>query len=207
MQAPSMIRPQLRLGGDLPLVDVGVIASALVLLACGAAFAHFSAAPSRWTSLLGNSVRLQLPARWSVDQEGGIIAVHPPSLGDVPSTLEIRPLRPVGVDMASVWLDVMTARVEAERANWGTSYRVLRSEQKKAFGQHPSSWTYFAAVRDPGGVLSGAAVLPVVVVGVDIVLTTSQGRAYHLAAWAPAAEFEDPDSPIQNLLNSLQILR
>lgn len=200
-------RPWLRLNPYLPVADWRVLLVASSLLGAGAAYSYASRVPARWMLLAEGSVRLELPAGWSLDSSKNVYSAHPPSLGDVSPTLQVRALRLTQPHRVAAWLDLMAERAEQSRAMWGAAYRVLRSEEKKAFGKHPSLWTYFSVVRDPDDAVAGAAVLPVVVVGVDIVVATREGNAYHIAAWAPAPEFEDPKSDVQRLLGSLQIIR
>jgi hypothetical protein len=99
-----------------------------------------------------------------------------------------------------MWVDLTLARIEQSTQQSGVGYRVLSSDSKLAFGNHPATLTYHALVKDPPGSAPGAAVLPVVVEGMDALVITASGKAWRVSAEAPVGQRHE----LERVLDSLR---
>lgn len=190
-----------------PLFDPAVWLVAVICLTLGALYAWTSVVRQHEVKALDGAVRLELPARWTFEESEGVYEAHLPSLGKLGPSLQIRPIAAPEEGITPKFIDMEVAKMDEARSESGQAYRVLKTEDRRAFGGHKSAWSYAALVQDPPGAGEGAAVLPEVMEGVDILVTTRGGRVYHVAAWAPAPWLEDPDHPLGDALRSIVFKR
>lgn len=186
-------------------VDMPVLVLSALLLLGGTAFAGASAPPDRTARAFGGMVKVTLPAGWTGSRRGDIYVVRQPRLDGYAPSIVIRKLQPPGGDPDPMWVDLALAQMDRETQESGIGYRVLSTEERLAFGNHPATFTYYAIVRDPPGTLPGAAVLPAIVGGIDVLVITNGRRAWRISASAPADEMGDRDSPIRRTLESVRL--
>jgi hypothetical protein len=184
--------------------DLSVVLIAVLALAAGAGYRHAVVTPARTVEGLEGTVRVEVPAGWGVDRDEQRLLVHRPALGEISPTLRVERLSTADGELTPSFVDLQLARIERKRARSGMGYRVLDAEERTAFGGHESSWTHYALVRDPPGTQGGDPVMPVVVEGYDVLVTTGDGRAYHIAAWARASG-PQRSGLIRNVIRSLVI--
>ena len=107
----------------------------------------------------------------------------------------------------ALFIDLEVTRMQEARAATGAGYRVLHVDERDAVGGHRSTWIWYAIVRDPPGAEPGAAVFPIVVVGVDLLVVTDQGSAWHVAAFEPLHESPDDEGNLRAIVEGLRISR
>ncbi len=188
-----------------PRIDAALWLVAIVLIATGWFFARSTFEPARPMTALSGEVELTLPEGWASNELGSTYTASPASLGAVGASLSVTRVA-VPADLSSpVFFDLELARFERDTAESGMAFRVLLTEENTAFGDHQCSWTHYAIVRDPDGAATGAAVLPVVVRGVGILVQTDDGRLYRVAAEAPADQFSLEAGALARAVRSLRI--
>jgi len=203
-------------------MDLPLLAAAGLLLAGGAAYAAGTAPAAHEVNALDGRITVSLPAGWAGDEHDGVFEARPPSLDGVPPTLSVAPVTPAEAappareageylmgeapaePAGGAALDVEIARMEERRQRSGVGYRVLRTEEREAFGGHPSAFTHYAIVRDPPGTAPGSAHLPEVVVGVDVLVQTPDGLV-QISASGPPDAMRGEGSEISDMLDSMRI--
>jgi hypothetical protein len=180
-------------------VDLPVLVIAFFFVAGGYVYAHSSVPPARVTRAFGGELRVTLPAGWSGARHGNAYIVTQPRLDGMSPTLLIESIEPPEGGPDPMWVDLTLARIEQSTQSSGVGYRVLSSDSKLAFGNHPATLTYHALVKDPPGTAPGAAVLPVVVEGIDALVTTAAGRAWRVSAEAPLGQRQDLDRVLDSV--------
>ncbi len=195
----------LRLSQSLRLVDIPVVLIAFGFLAFGFFSRQQGVTPDRQIELFGKQVQIQVPSGWVVEKLGTLCRIHPPMLGEIAPTLEIRHIKADTQGFAPTFMDIQMTRIEKQRADSGSNYRILQTEDKKAFGTYRSLWSHFAIVRDPPGMQEGAAVLPVVIQGVDILVMASAQHAFHVTASAPSDLYQRLGHAIHEGISNIRI--
>lgn len=188
-----------------PRIDWALWLVAIVLVATGWFFARSTFEPARQMTALSGEVELTLPEGWASSELGSTYTASPASLGTIGASLQITRVAVPGELSSPVFFDLELARFERDTADSGMAFRVLQTEEKAGFGDHQCSWTHYAIVRDPAGAATGAAVLPVVVQGVGILVQTEDGRLYRISAEAPADEFSLEAGALARAISSLRI--
>jgi hypothetical protein len=207
-------------------VDIPVLVVASIVLVGGFAYARTTEPAARDVTAFGGKVRLRLPSGWCGARHEGAYEAERPTLGGIAPTLRIEritparwpregerppegeylvPRAPREAPPPELSLDHEIARMELRRETSGVGYRVLRTEEREAFGGHPAHFTEYALVREPPGATAGGAHLPILVVGTDVLVRVGE-RLYQISIQGPADEIDD-DHPIHELLRSVRISR
>ncbi len=188
-------------------LDAALLASTALLLAAGFSYARATTPGARHVTALGGALVLTVPRGWSGAAEPGRYRTSAPGLSDHGATLSVREIAVPGggPGLPADFVDLELARIERVTARSGVGYRVIETEERAAFGQSRSHWTHYAIVRDPRGSAPGAAVLPAVLRGVDVLVTTGAGRAFHVQAEAPADVFGEQTGPLRRTIESVRI--
>jgi len=173
-----------------PRLDPAVWLMTALLIGGGVAFARGSAPPAHTVTAFDGAVTATVPSGWASYEEEGHLLIHKPTIDEISPTVEVRPLE---TDGDPLFADLALARLHHQRAETGVGYRVLHAEDRPSFGGHQASFTHYAIVQDPPGVEPGAAVLPLLVVGVDVLVLTDDGRAYHVASYETRDTDDDTD--------------
>lgn len=189
-------RPTLATDGSIWLV-------ALLLLGGSYGFSMTTQPPARTVDALDGAVAVTLPSGWAHHEEGGTVTAEHPSMDGMPPTLSVRrldeELDPMGRDLA-------IARMEEERADHGVGFRVLHvDERTDAFGGNEATLVWWAMSQDPPGSRPGDAVIPLVVEGVDALVLTPGGEAFHVEAFE-ATHGIDVEDELQDVLRQLRIV-
>jgi hypothetical protein len=216
------------LSNSVPRVDLGVLGIAALLLASGLAYARGTIPGVRHVKAQDGAIRMTLPAGWvGTERAGRFIARKPSLVAAVPTTVEIARVIPAPRPRAAEageFLDAAEApappapdpalatetelaRMEEERRRSGVGHRVLETEEKNAFGGHRSVWSHWALVRDPAGTSAGAAVLPVVVRGVDVLVPRGDRGFWRVSAEAPASADGALDPEVVRAIESVRLAR
>jgi hypothetical protein len=174
------------------------------------------------------AVRMTLPAGWvGTERAGRYVARKPTLVAAVAPTVQVTRVDPSArpaAAQAGEFLDAAEAspasapdpelatetelaRMEEERRQSGSGYRVLETEEKNAFGGHRSIWSHWALVRDPAGTSAGAAVLPVVVRGVDVLVPRGDRGFWRVSAEAPASADGALDAEVVRAIESVRLGR
>lgn len=96
--------------------------------------------------------------------------------------------------------DIELLKLEEKHRQDGTGFRVLNTEEKKAFGGHHSIWSWFALVQE-ASLKQG---IPSVLYGVDVVtIVEGTNEVYTISAWGPTTEWDH--SNIEQLINGVTI--
>ena len=198
-------QPTISIRAVQPRLDWAVWAVAASLLLAGWAVSRTTAEPEREITALDGAVSLILPTGWSGTEHEDSYSAGPAGLGEIIPSITVTRLAVPDGGVSPFYVDLQMARIEQATADTGVGYRVLSTAETEAFGGHPSSWTYYAIVREPPRAGAGAAVLPVVVQGVDVLVTTEDGQAFKISASAPVDEFSIESGPIGIVMESLQI--
>lgn len=198
-------RPPIAIDAAVPRVDWLVWLVAASLLVVGWITSRSIIGPEREVTALDGEISMDLPAGWNSSEHYNSFTVGPAAFGDITPTVAITRLDVPDDGPDPVFVDLQMARIEQATANTGVGYRVLSTSEMEAFGGHSTSWTYYAMVREPPGSSSGAAVLPIVVQGVDVLVTTEDGQAFSVSASAPSDAFSTETGPIHKVLSSLRI--
>lgn len=218
----------IRVLGSIPRFDLPVLAVAALLLAGGLAYARSTVPAARPVRAFGGAVQLTLPAGWAGRERGGVYTARRASLDGLGPSLVVRsvppPARPepeegvggagfVGAvepdpaHDAAIAFETALARMEEERRQSGVGHRILDAEEKNAFGGHPSTWSHYAIVREPPGTTPGAAVVPIVVRGVDVLVRRRDGGLWQVSAEAVAAPGGALDEELVRALEDLRVSR
>jgi hypothetical protein len=218
----------LGLVGSFPRVDAPVLAIAALLLAGGLAYARSTVPGARPVRALGGELRLTLPAAWVGSEHDGVYTARRASIEALGPSIEVRAVAPPpreaaaeagdedflfaasapsGAHDAALAVENELARMEDERRQSGAGYRVLQSEEKRAFGGHRSTWSHFAIVRDPPGTRPGVAIVPLVVRGVDVLVPRRDGGCWRVSAEAPAEPGGALDEGVTRTLEGLRLGR
>ncbi len=159
----------------------------------------------------GGQVLIPLPPGWSSHENTQ--GEHPTFVAQVPTIEGLSPtmrVEPVEAHDESgtgaLFRDLEVARMQEARASEGVGYRVLDIDERQPEEGPQSTWVWYALVRDPPNVAPGAAVLPVVVLGVDVLVTTGAGHAWHVAASQPARGGPDDKDTLRRLVEGLRFL-
>ncbi|MGB0680118.1 MAG: hypothetical protein ACPGUV_10695 [Polyangiales bacterium] len=184
-------------------VDWPVLVVTALLLTAAATYAWAQQPAAQSVQAFGGRVTLTLAPGWHLEPRDGMLFARPAAVDDPMAGLSIRRLHASRASRPPdpALLDLHLAQVESSRARSGHGYRVLRTEQTRSFGGHAALWTHYALVRDPQDHAPGAAVLPVVVRGVDVVLHVAGGDLYHVATWGTtqASNHADPAAILASL--------
>lgn len=182
-----------------------------VLLAGSVAYGRAAAPTAREVRAFEGRVLFPLPAGWSGHEETSgehraFVAQRPTVQGLAPTVL-VEPVEPPdegGAD--ALFRDLEVARMQEVRASRGVGYRVLHIDERAPEGGPRSTWVWYAIVRDPPNVPAGAAVLPIVVVGADVLVITEAGNAWHVAAFQPAHSGADDEAALRRIVEGLRFL-
>lgn len=189
-------RPTLMTDGSVWLV-------ALLLLGGSYAFAQGTQQPARTVDALDGAVSLTLPSGWAHHEGGGGLTAEHPSMDGMPPTLAVRRLEDELDPMA---IDLAITRMEEDRASHGVGYRVLHVEEADdVFGGNRATLVWWAMSQDPPGSQPGEAVIPLVVEGVDALVVTPGGDAFHVEAFQ-ATHGVDVADELQRVLGGLRIV-
>ncbi len=185
--SPSGSSTEPRPAESRPSADVGVALVAALLAGSGLAYAHETAPPARRVFAFDGAMSASLPGGWSGHEEEGRFVAQLPGLEGISPTVVVEPLEvPSDPEQAALFHDLELARMQESRASRGVGFRVLHVEERASVeGSGGETWVWFAIVRDPPGTQAGDAVLPVIVHGVDVLVTTAAGRAFHVGAFEP----------------------
>lgn len=195
-------KPPLRLVSGLRAWDPSIIAVVAVVMLGVGVYRREILSPVKKVRALGGAVRASLPPGWNADETKDQVILRKPALSTIAPTVVIRKLSEL---MTPSLLDAELARIEASRASSGIGYRVLEAQERSSFGGHPTHWTRYALIVEPRAAGSSQIMLPVLIEGVDVLVTPSHGSAYHVAAWTTASNFQDPDCELKNVIESLQL--
>lgn len=192
-------------------MDWGPWVITLALLAGSVAYARTTAPAPRDVHAFDGRVVFSLPAGWSfsedeLDDDHRVFVAQRPSLDPIHPTVMVEPVEVEGTADA-LFVDLEVTRMQEARAERGVGYRVLHVDERDAVGGHKSTWIWYAIVRDPPGAEPGAAVLPIVVVGVDVLVITEEGSAWHVAAFEPLHESPDDEGNLRAIVEALRISR
>lgn len=195
----------------LPRMDWGPWVLTVALLAGSVAYARTTAPAARDVHGFDGHVVFSLPAGWSfsedtVSEDHRVFVAQQPSLNPIHPTVLVEPVEVEG-NADALFVDLEVTRMQEARARAGVGYRVLHVDERDAVGGHKSTWIWYAIVRDPPDVQAGAAVLPIVVVGVDVLVVTDRGRAWHVAAFEPLHESPDDEGHLRAIVEGLRISR
>jgi len=185
------------------LTDGSIWLVALLLLGGSYGFSMTTQPAARTVDALDGAVAVTLPSGWAHAEEGSTITAEHPSMDGMPPTLSVRRLEeeldPMGRDLA-------IARMEEERADHGVGFRVLHvDELTDAFGGNEATLIWWAMSQDPPGSRPGDAVIPLVVEGVDALVITPGGEAFHVEAFE-ATHGIDVEDELQDVLRQLRIV-
>ncbi|HJK93762.1 MAG TPA: hypothetical protein RMH85_25700 [Polyangiaceae bacterium LLY-WYZ-15_(1-7)] len=203
MTSSEGARHTLRVEERQPAFDLGVWAVVVLLLGGGLAYARSTSPGPRTVNAFEGDVSFRLPGGWSAHEDEERFVAQRPSLGELAPTVEVVSMETPEAGADALWHDLAITRLQEERASSGAGYRVLHMEEREAFGGQ-STWIWYALVRDPPSVEPGAAVLPVVVVGTDVLVTQESGRAWHVAAFEPA-HGDDDEGELRSVVEGLRI--
>lgn len=219
--AAGPVVPEVHMAPAPAAVDWPVWVVAAVALAAAVLYRDSYTASAERVSVISDQIHLVSPAGWAGSlQEDGSYVIHPPALEAYPPTLRVLELGAEGEDPApeeegaeeatdsetEPSVTELANQVRAHRRSMSTAYRVLQTRQTKSFGGHPALWTYYATVLDPPGTLPGDAVVPLVVIGVDIVVRPSDGKTFLVEAHLAASDFSAfQQSELPAVLDSLVI--
>jgi len=143
---------------------------------------------------LGGKVSVTLPRGWTGESQESSVVAGPARVDLTASQLEIAHLARENVDAE---LELLS--LEETRRRNGYGYRVLRTEQKAAFGAAETMWSWYAMAVDPPGDRGGKA-LPEVVRGVDVVIPTSR---LSVSLRGPAEELSE--AQMVSLLSTVEV--
>jgi len=197
-------------------MDWGPWVVTLALLAGSIAYARASAPAPRDVHAFDGHVVFSLPAGWSfsedrLDDDHRVFVAQRPSLEPIHPTVVVEPVEVEG-EADALFIDLEVTRMQEARAARGVGYRVLHVDERDGstgdgVGGHKSTWIWYAIVRDPPDVEAGAAVLPIVVIGVDVLVITEEGNAWHVAAFEPLHESPDDEGNLLAIVEGLRISR
>ncbi|MEM9072145.1 MAG: hypothetical protein AAGE52_26805 [Myxococcota bacterium] len=196
-----MPSPEHRLA-TLPSIDWGPWLVAALLLGGSIAYARGFAPEERHARAFDGHVLFDLPHGWSAHQESDAFVAQLPTLDAIAPTVLVEPIETDTTD--ALFQDLEVARMQQSRASGGIGYRVLHVDERDALGGHRSTWVWYAIVRDPPDARPGAAVMPIVVVGVDILVITAEGHAWHVAAFEPEHESADDEQELRRIVDGLR---
>lgn len=182
--------------------DVAVFLLAAACLAGAWLYHERIRRPAHPVTGLGESVHLEVPAGWSAEEVDGALHVSAPALGRLARGLRIERLPE---DAEGPAMDLLRVRLASERAEAGAGHRVLSAEEKVAFGGHESEWTHYALVREPPGAGPEDAVMPLVVRGVDILVTPPNGPPFRIEAEGPATEGDLLHPELSDILSRVEL--
>lgn len=196
-----------------PRMDLGPWIVTLALLAGSVAYARATAPAPREVHAFEGHVLFSLPAGWSFsenqlasdDDTHTVFVAQQPSLNSIHPTVLVEPVDVEG-SADALFIDLEVTRMQEARAESGVGYRVLHVDERDAVGGHKSTWVWYAIVRDPPDSEPGAAVYPIVVVGVDVLVVTEDG-AWHIAAFEPLHESPDDEGHLRSIVEGLRIRR
>jgi len=218
----------LTLARGLPRWDPGVLAVATLLLAGGAVWARGTVPAERAVKTRSGAIRMTLPAGWVGSERAGGYVARRPSLGGIASTVRVSPLEATAPEVVApppdnelhgtapdvavasdpaLATETALAQMEEERRTSGAAYRVLETEEKNAFGGHRSLWSHWVLVREPAGASAGAAVVPLVVRGVDVLVPRGERRFWRVSGEAPAPADGGLDPEVLRAIESLRLAR
>ncbi len=186
-------------------VDWSVVIVVALALGTTAIYVRGSVSPATRVRALGDQVVVTLPRGWVGEELEEEYLAELPSFAEFPPTLSVRSIQVPKEGATPEFIDVQLALLERHRASTGIGFRVLNIEDQKAFGGHTSTWIYYAIVADPPDSEVGDAVIPAVLSGVDILVTTRSGRVYWVAAWDRSESFNSADSQVRSVLSSVVI--
>ncbi len=176
---------------------------ALLLLGGSYGFAMATQPPARTVDALDGAVSASLPSGWAHSEEGDTFTAEHPSMDGMPPTLMVRRM---GEELDPLARDLAVTRMEEERASHGVGYRVLHvDELEDAFGGNRATLVWWAMSQDPPGSRPGDAVIPLVVEGVDALVTTPAGESFHVEAFE-ATHGVDVEDELQRVLRELRIV-
>lgn len=176
---------------------------ALALLGGSYGFAMTTQPPARTVDALDGSVSLTLPSGWAHGESDGVLTAEHPSMDGMPPTLSVTRIDEELDPMAH---DLAVTRMEEERAEHGVGFRVLHvDEVDDAFGGNQATLIWWAMSQDPPGSRPGDAVLPLVVEGVDALVITPSGEAFHVEAFE-ATHGIDVEDELERTLRELRIV-
>ncbi len=221
------------LGEDLKVrsapLDVGVWLVVAVLLGGGYAYARAMAPKARVVRAFDGAVSFRLPAGWSGHEQGAAVrddestesdeswldavdgpeahtfVAQLPTLDSIVPTVLVERASDPAEPLGPLFHDLEVTRMQTARSDSGTAYRTLHVDERPAFGCEKTTWVWFAIVRDPPHAAPGAAVLPIVVTGVDVLAETASGEAWHIAAFEPAHASEDDEGELRRIVEGLRI--
>ena len=191
-------------------LDTGVFVAVLLLLALGASLGRHGQPEARAARAFDGAVRFTVPAGWAgheEEHEGRTQYVAQlPGFDGVRPTVIIENVTPEG-GVDPLFADLQLARIHEAREAEGVGYRVLHVDERASFGGHDATWTWYAMVVDPPHADPGAAVLPIVVVGVDVLVLTAEGEAWQVRAFEPAHDSADDEDELERILATVRIVR
>ena len=185
------------------MTDGAIWGVALLLLGGSYGFGMSTQPPARTVDALDGAVSVTLPSGWAHSEDGDTLTAEHPSMDGMPPTLSVRrldeTLDPMGRDLA-------VARMEEDRASHGVGFRVLHvDETADAFGGNEATLVWWAMSQDPPGSRPGDAVIPLVVEGVDALVITPGGEAFHVEAFE-ATHGVDVEDELRQALDELRII-
>lgn len=188
-----------------PSVDLGVWIVAIVLAGSGYAYAKQTEPSARRVFAFERSVSVQLPAGWSGHEEDDRFVAQLPGLDGVPPTVLVEPVEvPSDPEAAAMFHDLELTRMQEARARSGVGFRVLHVDERSGDDGSASTWVWYAIVREPPGSSPGDAVIPVIVHGVDVLVTTRSGRAWHVGAFEPLHGSDDDERNLRAVVEGVR---
>lgn len=172
-----------------------VLITAACLFSVGV-YLRLSVPPERATEGLGGAVVARLPAGWVAEDYEGVFTVERPTLGAIPTRIEMRWLEDVGESD----VDLLLARVGQTRSATGAAFRTLSVEERRVFGGYEGVAVRSALVRDPPDSRPGDAVMPVVVVAVDVLVR--RGDRY---LWVGGSSARDRQPELDRVLAQVRV--
>ncbi|MCB9603553.1 MAG: hypothetical protein H6720_24810 [Sandaracinus sp.] len=199
-EAPNELQIERR-----PAVDLGVWVIAVVLLGSGYAYARSTEPGARRVFAFEGAMHANLPAGWSSHEEEGRFVAQLPGLDGVPPTVVVEPLTvPDDEEGAALFFDLELTRMQEARAEGGVGFRVLHVDEREGPGGSTGTWVWYAIVREPPGASPGDAVLPVLVHGVDVLVKTRGGHAWHVGAFEPLHGSDDEERRLASVVEGIR---
>ena len=177
----------------------------VVLLTLGTCWVYDRATQptARTVDALDGAVAVDLPAGWASHETEEGLAVEHPTLEGAPPTLRVTR---VATDLEPTERDGAVTRMEEARARDGVGFRVLDVEEPTdAFGGNEATMVWWAMAQDPPGRRPGDAVVPHIVEGVDALVVTPAGEAFHVEAFGVRGA-ETVEEELRTTLRGVRII-
>jgi hypothetical protein len=202
LQQKTMQLVDLTLTKARPFQDIWVWLLSVVFLAGAHQYSRQLISGDHQIGVLDGQVELYLPLGWNSVEEADRFMAKPIGFGQMKPNLKIHRVKtsPKKDQPLLEVADIELLSIEEQHRAEGTSFRITKTEEKVAFGGHPSIWSWFAIVLDPDQEHG----VPTVMIGVDaVIIVTERSEVYAVSAWGTKEDWER--GAIEQLINGVVI--